>query len=1017
MLKFTRLLTLLVCLSFLFGVKAETINNYLEKFDNLNVKADMEFAPNAWSRISDYTTDDDGILYTVTYENPATEGKDGAFLKTGTQDMLIYDYWADEVITVTLNDYLVTPPVGGEVSFWVKKCGSKYSTPNIKIFNCTRTGSKFTVGTLFKEIKDTEINADGTTWTKFTIPNVAAGTYYAFRMEYVGLDEFSATTAEIVRIPSMEIKNVKMISKTAPVTTPDNKFEVEMDVTIANTGNLDLTPGLENYSLTLYREEGSKKVDLYTLPIDQTVKQGAVSDPIKIKVSLDAGTKSDRLKYFVRENINQSTKYVNWIETKPFAPEMVLWQEGSKSEIASTYTFEYGMVKESVTKNFRIANTGFAPLNVTELVLPAGYTSTFKAPVTIEPQAEVLVPLTLSIEKAGTFNGIVKVVAEKVAAKEFNVSGVVIDPNAWYENFEGGKNPDNMLITGDWYVRTLPSMLKTPDNQYMMQNTSYNEARAISPLLKVSAGKAFNLRAARYTSYGALLKISYSADRVNWTLAKEIPTGDFSNKKVGSGYSAEYDFSMFTIDNIPEGNWYIAIEGEKVRVDDLLGYELVPVEHDLMINSVKFPSLGTVNHGLNAEINIKNLLKTETAGTYSIKLYLDGEVVAEADPVDFAAGDKNFMVAFTPHKSGKLPIYFEISAGDYVLKSQESVITISDEFPGDKIAMEPVNRGTGYVAPIHIGYELTETETIYSAEKLGLQAGTKIAALSYDGYCLKPEARTYNVTIYLQNTTDLKPNASAPVDLSTMTLVFQGDIEFTEKGSSSNPVEMIFAKLNVPFEYTGNNLRVFVHGEAAASSNGYFMVDKSLTDACIHRENGINLSNSSWYTTAMPLVNIFTEKEIPTLSGKVYSEAYGPLPNVKVKLISGGVLYSAYTNEQGLYSIPVIQSEKEYTLVIDEVVAYDRYEHADPISFLTGSQVLDICITPFSGVEGVEVANLVAYGAEGRIIVKANAAQMVNVYNIAGRLVRSVNVEEGTTTIESLMAGFYIVNDTKVVVR
>lgn len=75
-------------------------------------------------------------------------------------------------------------------------------------------------------------------------------------------------------------------------------------------------------------------------------------------------------------------------------------------------------------------------------------------------------------------------------------------------------------------------------------------------------------------------------------------------------------------------------------------------------------------------------------------------------------------------------------------------------------------------------------------------------------------------------------------------------------------------------------------------------------------------------------------------------------------------------------------------------------------------------IPEMSGVENVEKVEentLAVYGTQGMVVVKASETCQVNVYNISGVLVRSLNLEEGETEIE-LPQGFYIVNGNKVVV-
>lgn len=982
---------------------------YLEKFDGLDVSK-HDFAPKGWSHIVAKYFDAEAYEdFYVDYQNPATDGQDGAYLKAGSQNL------GAGWVTETVNDYLVTPAIGGEVSFYLKKYKN---SSNVKVFKAEKKAGKFTIGASVKVVKSAELSE--VEWKKITIPAVAEGTYLAFRLEDIAIDEFSAE--KLVTIPSLEIVSLTNQTETKGgyvVVTPDNKFEIVCDVTVRNSGTVDLTPGMENYSLTVFRKNAGKEEVLATVAIDQALAMGATSTPIRVVAKVDAGTEAARLQYSVKENISNQVKNIAWIESKPAAPELKLTNENG-NEIEATDVIDFGLLKDAaVTKSFNIVNDGFAPLNITGLTLPEGYTTTFKVPAVVAAQGSAVVEVTLNNAKAGTFSGKVVVTGEKVAAKEVAVIGAVIDANVWYEDFEAKEIPSNMIFGENWKLSTFPVILGTETNKQWAENgISTEPSMLVTPLLKVKAGQAFTIRAGKRNT-NSLLSVYYSADRVNWTLAKKVDISEFTNDKAGSSYD-NFKFTMMSFDNIPEGEWYIGLEGGYVRVDDLFGYELVAVDHDFFVNSANIPVKAMVNYPATATVNVKNLGVVEAAGSYAVKLYVNNEVVAEAETEEFPLGDKSFDITFTPHVAGTFPAYVEISAGNVVVETAETEITISEESAegANKIGAQTVSL-KGEV-PARFNYKNSESQTIYTAERLaaaGVVSGSKIIKLSYDGYCTSDKNVVSNISIYLENTTDVNPSVDAPKDVAGMTLVYNGDVEIIKGGSSTNSVAMLAAPLATPFEYTGNNLRVIVVAKSTSYKQVYFEADATVQDATIYKYSDGDITKATWYAGAMPLANFYTQREVPTLSGKVYTEEYGPLPNVKVKLVSNNVLYTAVTNAEGVYSMKVFQTDKKYSAVIDEIPEYVPYTHAELIDMSKGSQVINFCVSPLSGVENIEAAGLAVYGAKGCIVVKATAAEMVNVYNIAGRLVRNVNVEEGTTTVDGLMAGFYIVNGSKVLVR
>lgn len=83
-----------------------------------------------------------------------------------------------------------------------------------------------------------------------------------------------------------------------------------------------------------------------------------------------------------------------------------------------------------------------------------------------------------------------------------------------------------------------------------------------------------------------------------------------------------------------------------------------------------------------------------------------------------------------------------------------------------------------------------------------------------------------------------------------------------------------------------------------------------------------------------------------------------------------------------------------------------------------GTVIFNFSLDQLSGVENAvaEESEFKAFATQGAVVVETAEACNVNVYNVAGSLVRSEQVEEGRTEIE-LPQGFYIVNGEKVLVR
>lgn len=121
------------------------------------------------------------------------------------------------------------------------------------------------------------------------------------------------------------------------------------------------------------------------------------------------------------------------------------------------------------------------------------------------------------------------------------------------------------------------------------------------------------------------------------------------------------------------------------------------------------------------------------------------------------------------------------------------------------------------------------------------------------------------------------------------------------------------------------------------------------------------------------------------------------------------------TDENGAYSFEIADDSMEYALSAS-LEGYNSYQKSG-ITFDEGSVVLDIALEQISGVGMVTVDGLYVKGVNNAIEVVAPGKAIVSVYDLGGRLIRSVEVNEGKTLIEGLVEGIYLVNRVKVYVK
>ena len=938
------------------AVAQESVTNYVEGFDNLDT-SNHEFAPKGWGHIVDNYSDwYGGEVYYVEYSNPQTGGQDGgAYLSIGSQQL--GSGWDTE----TVDDILVTPAVSGNVSLYVKleKMGG-----SIKFYTCTKQGNSFTKGA---EYSVTLPELSETAWTLVTLPSVPEGTYLGIRGENVGIDKFSADNATIVLKRELTIENAALVSPSSVDADESGNATITFSVKIANTGEVDFTPGDENYSISIVNYSNGNAV-VGTQAIDFPLAAGESSEVFEVSATVPV-TEEAYDRYDVMENIGGTTKFGAWVTLYPNKPDFFLSFKDEAEVLEPGTEVQFGLSQTDVTKGFRLRNnSGGAPATITEITLPEGFAYKITdeggaektLPAVIPAHDELELTVTMLSEVPGSKSGDMVIKAEGYEDFVFPVSGQIVDPSKLYVNFEDNKFPVGTYVEGSsWSISNFPSEAGLEDNRYCAENglSSDEMDKLILPKVHVAAGETMVFSAAR-RSNSSVVNVYYSSDRSDWHLVRSLSTNSeaaeedlLPDTKVGTASYDSYAFKQYTIDNIPEGDWYIAFESGYARVDDIMGYTLLEMpQADLIVGS-KFPETATVNYDYKVALDIQNIGNPIEEGQLTAKFYLENNVVKEVPVPARATGETAVVnVVYTPREAGQFNIKVTIEGLDCTF-SVENQITVAQETP---VAAVQVGTSTtdSQNVPLSLNYKKSETETIYTKDLIDLPAGTMIHKIVFRGYNAK-EVLTTHVSAWIENTTDGvfagAPETSYSVPVEGMTQIYDGDYTFEFKGESGNMVDMLVFELAEPFEYTGENLRVVVRSSSDLFKMIYFDADNNVGDASIMRrtDDGV-LAEQSWsLQSAMPVMTLQVEKELTILSGKVVSSKdQSAIEGAQVKLVSGNVEYSGVTDGEGEYSIGVYQDTKEYT-VIAEKEGYFRYE--GQISFPEGSTTKNISMDVATG--------------------------------------------------------------------
>ena len=376
--------------------------------------------------------------YYMTYIYDSKSGVDGSgCLHAKKQEA--GDNWDVETVT----DCLVTPPVKGDIKIMVKREDTYSSSNFIKIYEVKADGS---LGSLVKSVMNGNIGEETEQWYEVEIASgVEDFKRYALQCQLVYIDNFSATAADIIPQAELKIASVTPSNQTSYYLNqqPDGTIKAEYKVTVTNTGEVPLTVGMENYSITAVNAK-STPVDLFTVAVPQNLGVGETSAEFTVAGNIEASQWSYASAYIslgLRENISGSVVTPNkWTYYNAYEPKFVFRKAGETSTSSTTAEISFGFISESASVGYEIYNAGRAPLTVKSVTLPEGFTSNAPAAEFIVPSGEKQpLGITLSAERTGLFSGNLEIVYVDASGSDrtytLKIQGNVIGADTWVCDF------------------------------------------------------------------------------------------------------------------------------------------------------------------------------------------------------------------------------------------------------------------------------------------------------------------------------------------------------------------------------------------------------------------------------------------------------------------------------------------------------------------------------------------------------------------------------------------------------
>ena len=953
--KFTLLFTMLALSMGFSMARADVVRPYTYNFEGLSTSS-TDFAPAGWGHVVE-GYDGYGDFYYVDYQlkESGGYGDNGAYLYIGSQT--IGDGNLDQG---TVADMLVTPPITGDASIYVKK---NKPSGTITFYTCSYNAStgKYTKGSRYDvtvpELSETE-------WTKVDIPEVAADTRIGICGDDVSIDEFAAASAVIELRKELKVSLVRLLSGATADADADGNITLKMNVKVKNNGDVAFNPGDENYSLSIMRKNTGSAADteVYKQPIAVALQPGETSDFIELNAVIPV-TESARSRFDVRENITGSSSYGGWVDIYAYKPDFSVTT--TSFDVISNGTLQdFGISQSSVDKEYNIRNTkGAAPLTINSITVPEGFTYSIKdedvaetltTPFVVRAHEKLLLTVTMDASVLGSRSGDIVVTPAdgQGTAITLPVSGTIVDPSKLYVTFADGKFPAGTYVEGNsWTV----DKYTNGDGNYSAVNSSVTPmSKFVLPKIHLGEGETLTFTAAK-RSDNSKLNVYYSADRVNWTLAQAI-SADASadadkfatDKYSGSSYTYIdiFKYKSFT-PAIPAGDWYVAFEAGYSRVGSIVGGTVLAIpEHELLVSNVVMPEDGVVNHAYAASATIANVGSADIAeGELTAKLYF-GETAMQTQALPALASGASTSVSFNVPLREAGTFVTKIAVEGTVTAEATANLVVAQETPSGSKQVGTVTT-TNTNVPARLNDKNSDSEIIYTQDVIGLAEGTAIKGLTFKGYKSAKEL-PLSLEVWMENTTDAAPDASAPHSPEGMTKVYSNpNIVLGKIGDSNNHMPIFDLDFSsTPFVYTGGNLRVIVQSRSTTYVSTNFEMDGNRKNMAIYRSSDSPLDEKDIYRTAdMPVVYLHIDKEATTLSGTVTANN-APVADAEVKIASGIVEYSGTTDAAGKYTFPVYQDNLEYTMTVTK----DGYfEKTETVAFNGESIVKDVALESAEG--------------------------------------------------------------------
>lgn len=939
------------------------------------------------------------------------------------------------------NSKLVSPKVRGDVSFYAKKSSNaSMNTVVFKVYTSTDCEN-------WTEIMDIGSRLTSS-WVKYELPALAEDTYVGFCMGYGAVDEFFSWYAQL---PQNDLVMGEITSLAANI---NEGAKTQIVFNCYNGGVRDIEAGTYRFEI---RNAAGEDALVYTMPgnIDLPVADTAYVFTDSLIVNLTEKVKTGMQLYVASvydpdEDASNNATPLKSVNITPYISDLFISEGATPERPKNLGIVESGRVR---TVKVTVTNEGLAPLEITAIQAPEGY-SVNKTSMSIPGKVGgVTCRDTLEVALGGDpgiYNGEITLTHTGNGYSSIYVTGEIAPAGYLLESFEGDEVPPVFWTRVSdsrkeeskrkgWeperfhcYVNN--TALIAGETSCMQQLQSETDT-LITPLVRIKAGEELSFYAARRFQ-ACSLEIIYSPDKINWTSVRKLAGNSIDVPEEDRMTSGTYEFDRYVC-TLPEGEYYIGFAGESVMLDMVRGYEVIYANHDLAVTGFGGPETGTVNYANVYTVNYRNLGK-QTESAYTITLRANDEEVASVQGDAIANLDVlSSELRWVPREAGTYRVYAEISVdGDerpWDNLSDTLTVTV-----GEEVADLIIHVGTPESANgtrdgiLNTNYRHAGVKAIYTRNELGgLSDGAEITKVTIPYYLTNSYGGEFRVWI---GNTEEESITSNSISVEGMTLLYEGR-PFTEKvGTAEDPV-FFELELNEPLKYTGGNLCLIMAADTVdfKTAIGLYKYATTATQSVRYQNDDpkgslfvtapeVFPSITSGYTqnSYVPVINLYTTKTVPVVSGRVVEEANGvqvPLTGAEVILTAGDAQYTAVTDIDGNFDVKVFQSGKEYQML---VMLKSYVTDTSSVDIGDADMSVGTIILKVEGGVGIE-HTVAGNGISARIdrsgrlfVTSGEEIRMIRIFTAGGGFYRSENPmqSEAVMDMSGCAGGVYIVDVT-----